>query len=47
MIHGGTSRDYESRHGVKRVVIEEEMCNELWDLVYCDRRVKVEEIAKT
>ena len=42
---GRTSLEDETRSGRPSDVTDEEMCNKVWDLVYSDRRVKVEEIA--
>ena len=42
---GRTSLEDETRSGRPSDAIDEEMCNKVWDLVYSDMRVKVEEIA--
>ena len=42
---GRTSLEDETRSGRPSDVTDEEMCNKVWELVYSDRRVKVEEIA--
>ena len=42
---GRTSLEDETRSGRPLDATDEEMCNKVRDLVYCDRRVKVEEIA--
>ena len=42
---GRTSLEDETRSGRPSGAIDEEMCNKVRDLVYSDRRVKVEEIA--
>ena len=39
------SLEDESRSGCPSDAIDEEMCNKVWDLVYSDRRIRVEEIA--
>ena len=43
--HGRTSLEDETRSGRPSDATDEEMCNKVRDLVYSDRRVKVEEIA--
>ena len=40
-----TSLEDETRSGRQSYATDEEMCNTVWDLVYSDRRIKVEEIA--
>ena len=40
-----TSLEDETRSGRPSDATDEEMCNKVWDLVYSDRRIKVEEIA--
>ena len=40
-----TSLEDETRSGRPSNATDEEMCNKVWDLVYSDRRIKVEEIA--
>ena len=42
---GRTSLEEETRSGRPSDATDEEMCNKVRDLVYCDRLVKVEEIA--
>ena len=42
---GRTSSEDETRSGRPSDAIDEEMCNKIRDLVYSDRRIKVEEIA--
>ena len=42
---GRTSLEDETRSRRPSDVTDEEMCNKVWELVYSDRRVKVEEIA--
>ena len=42
---GRTSLEDETRSGLPSDATDEEMCNKVRDLVYSDRRVKVEEIA--
>ena len=41
-----TSLEDETRSGRPSDATDEEMCNKVQDLVYSDRRIKVEEIAK-
>ena len=43
--HSRTSLEDETRSGCPSDATNEEMCNKVWDLVYSDRRIKVEEIA--
>ena len=43
--HGRTSLEDETRSGRPSYTTDEKMCNKVRDLVYSDRRVKVEEIA--
>ena len=43
--HGRTSSEDETRSGRPSDATDEEMCNKVRDLVYSDRRIKVEEIA--
>ena len=43
--HSRTSLEDETRSGRPSDATDEEMCNKVWDLVYSDRRIKVEEIA--
>ena len=43
---GRTSLEDETRSGRPSDATDEEMCNKVRDLVYSDRRIKVEEIAK-
>ena len=40
-----TSLEDETRSGHPSDATDEEMCNKVWDLVYSDRQIKVEEIA--
>ena len=40
-----TSLEDETRSGRPSDATDEKMCNKVWDLVYSDRRIKVEEIA--
>ena len=40
-----TSLEDETRSGRPLDATDKEMCNKVWDLVYSDRRIKVEEIA--
>ena len=40
-----TSLEDETRSGRPSDATNEEICNKVWDLVYSDRRIKVEEIA--
>ena len=40
-----TSLEDETRSGRLSDATDEEMCNKVWDLVYSDRRIKVEEMA--
>ena len=40
-----TSLEEETRSGRPSGATDEEMCNEVWDLVYFDRWIKVEDIA--
>ena len=40
-----TSLEDETRSGRPSDATDEEMCNKVWDLVYSDSRIKVEEIA--
>ena len=40
-----TSLEDETRSGRPSDATDEEMCNKVWDLVYSDRRIKVEETA--
>ena len=44
---GRSSLEDETRSGRPSDATDEEMCNKVRDLVYSDRRVKVEEIAST
>ena len=44
--HGRTSLKYEARSGCPLDATDEEMCKIVRDLVYCDRRIQVEEIAQ-
>ena len=41
---GRTSLEDETRSGRPSDATDEEICNKVWDLVYCDRLIKVEEI---
>ena len=43
--HSRTSLEDETRSGCPSDATDEEMCNKVRDLVYSDRRIKVEEIA--
>ena len=43
---GRTSLEYEARSGRPLDATDEEMCKKVWDLVYSDRRIQVEEIAQ-
>ena len=43
---GRTSVEDEARSGRPLDAINEEMCKKVWDLVYSDRRIQVEEIAQ-
>ena len=45
--HSRTSLEDETRSGRPSDATNEEMCNKVGDLVYSDRRIKVEEIANT
>ena len=45
--HGRTSLEDEARSGLPLDATDEEMCKKVWDLVYSDRRIQVEEIAQT
>ena len=42
---GRTSSEDETRSGRPSDATDEEICNKVWDLVYSDRRIKVEEMA--
>ena len=44
---GRTSLEGETKSGRPSDATDEEMCNKVWDLVYSDMRIKVEEIANT
>ena len=41
------SLEDETRSGRPSDAMDEEMCNKVWNLVYSDRRIKVEEIANS
>ena len=43
---GRTSLEDEARSGRPLDATDEEMCKKVWDLVYSDRRIQVEEIAQ-
>ena len=43
---GRTSLEDEARSGSPLDATDEEMCKKVWDLVYSDRRIQVEEIAQ-
>ena len=43
---GRTSLEDEGRSGRPLDATDEEMCKKVWDLVYSDRRIQVEEIAQ-
>ena len=43
--HSRTSLEDKTRSGCPSDATNEEMCNKIWDLVYSDRQIKVEEIA--
>ena len=44
--HGRTSLEYEARSGRPLDATDEEMCKKVWDQVYSDRQIQVEEIAE-
>ena len=44
---GRTSLEDETRSGRLLDAIDEEMCKKVWDLVYSDRQIQVEEIAQS
>ena len=44
--HGRTSLEDEARSGRPLDATNEEMCKKVWDLVYSDRQIQVEEIAQ-
>ena len=44
---GRTSLEDEARSGCPLDATNEEMCKIVWDLVYSDRQIQVEEIAQT
>ena len=43
---GRTSLEDEARSGRPLDATDEEMCKKVWDLVYSDKRIQVEEIAQ-
>ena len=43
---GRTSLEDEAKSGRQLDATDEEMCKKVWDLVYSDRRIQVEEIAQ-
>ena len=43
---GRTSSEDEARSGCPLDAMDEEVCKKVWDLVYSDRRIQVEEIAQ-
>ena len=44
--HGRTSLEDEARSGHPLDATDEDMCKKVWDLVYSDRQIQVEEIAQ-